>query len=80
MNTLSSVSKKSGALHLNGNGRISRSLANYFFVRYGLGLAHFEALPRPAGDYVAAMERCMTGDFAALYQYFVLLLATQKPI
>src|SRR5256712_9727095 len=80
MNTLSSVSKKSGALHLNGNGRISRSLANYFFVRYGLGLAHFEALPRPAGDYGAAIGRCLTGATAAPDQYFVLLLATPKAI
>jgi fido (protein-threonine AMPylation protein) len=64
---------------LNGNGRVSRLLANYFFVRYGLGLVHFESLPRPGGDYAAAMERCMVGDFAPLYRYFVLLLATHKP-
>jgi hypothetical protein len=63
---------------LNGNGRISRLLANYFFVRYGLGMAHFESFPRPGGDYGAAMERCMVGDFDALYRYFLVLLATQK--
>ncbi len=62
---------------LNGNGRISRLLANYMFVRYGLGLAHFDILPRPAGDYSAVMQGCMTGDFSGLYQYFVLLLASQ---
>jgi fido (protein-threonine AMPylation protein) len=63
---------------LNGNGRTSRLLANYFFVRYGLGIAHFESLPRPGGDYGAAMERCMVGEFGPLYKYFVILLATQK--
>jgi Fic/DOC family len=64
---------------LNGNGRISRLLANYFFVRYHLGLVPFETLPRPGGDYAAAMERCMVGDFTPLYRYFVLLLASHKP-
>jgi fido (protein-threonine AMPylation protein) len=63
---------------LNGNGRISRLLSNYFFGRYGLGMAHFESLPRPGGDYEAAMQRCMTGDFTPLFRYLVLLLAVQK--
>jgi len=62
---------------LNGNGRISRLLANYFFVRYGLGIAYFESLPRPGGEYGMAMEGCMAGDFKLLYRYFVILLATQ---
>ncbi|HXM92964.1 MAG TPA: Fic family protein [Candidatus Dormibacteraeota bacterium] len=60
---------------LNGNGRISRLLSNYFFVRYGLGLVPFKTIIRPGGDYTAAMDRSMMGDFVPLFQYFVLLLA-----
>jgi hypothetical protein len=64
---------------LNGNGRISRLLANYFFVRYQLGLVPFKNLSRPGGDYSTVMEQCMTGDFSALFRYLVLLLATTVP-
>jgi hypothetical protein len=63
---------------LNGNGRISRLLANYFFIRYGYGLAHFPPLPRPAGDYPAVMTACMAGDFVPPYRYLLVLLATQS--
>jgi len=61
---------------LNGNGRISRLLANYFFVRYNLGFMPFKIIARPGGDYDVAMQRCMAGDFNGLLQYFVILLAT----
>jgi len=62
---------------LNGNGRISRLLANYFFVRYGLGFVPFKTIARPLGDYVTAMDTCMSGNFVALFQYFVLLHASR---
>jgi fido (protein-threonine AMPylation protein) len=61
---------------LNGNGRVSRLLANYFFVRYGFQFTPFHNIARPGGDYVAAMSSCMTGDFNPLYRYLVLLLAS----
>jgi fido (protein-threonine AMPylation protein) len=63
---------------LNGNGRISRLLANYFFVRYDLGVVPFRAIARPHGDYAMAMDACMSGNFVPLFQYFVLLLANQS--
>lgn len=65
---------------LNGNGRISRLLANYFFARYGLGLVPFRTIARPGGDYEVAMQRCMTGDFIPLFRYFILLLASSSAI
>jgi fido (protein-threonine AMPylation protein) len=62
---------------LNGNGRISRLLANYFFVRYGFPIIpSFHNIARPGGDYASAMSSCMGGDFVPLYKYFVLLLAS----
>jgi fido (protein-threonine AMPylation protein) len=62
---------------LNGNGRISRLLANYFFIRYDLSFVPFKTIARPHGDYVTAMDACMSGNFVALFQYFVLLHASQ---
>jgi fido (protein-threonine AMPylation protein) len=62
---------------LNGNGRMSRLLANYFFVRYDLGFVPFKTIARPQGDYVMAMDVCMSGNFVPLLQYFVLLHASQ---
>lgn len=65
---------------LNGNGRISRLLANYFFVRYGLGMIPFKTIARPPGNYEAAMNSCMAGDFNGLFQYFILMHATNLNI
>jgi Fic family protein len=65
---------------LNGNGRISRLLANYFFIRYDLGIVPFTFIARPGGDYGQAMNVCMTGDFAPLFRYFTLALATSRPV
>jgi hypothetical protein len=62
---------------LNGNGRMSRLLANYFFVRDDLGFVPFKTIARPKGDYVMAMDACMVGNFTSLFQYFVLLHACQ---
>jgi fido (protein-threonine AMPylation protein) len=61
---------------LNGNGRVSRLLGNYFFVRYGFEFMPFQNIARPGGDYVAAMDSCMSGNFDPLFRYFLLLLAT----
>jgi hypothetical protein len=63
---------------LNGNGRMSRLLANYFFVRYDLGFVPFKTMARPQGNYVMAMDACMSGDFVPLFQYFVLLHAGES--
>ncbi len=60
---------------LNGNGRLSRLLANYVFVRYQLGFTPFKSIARPGGDYEAAMNKSMLGDFADLFRYFVVLMA-----
>jgi fido (protein-threonine AMPylation protein) len=63
---------------LNGNGRMSRLLANYFFLRYDLDLVPFKTIARPPeGEYAKAMEACMAGSFAPLFQYFLLLYAAQ---
>lgn len=64
---------------LNGNGRISRLLANYFFLRYDLGIVPFNTISRPGGDYEQSMTVCMAGDFRPLFRYFVLSLAGTKP-
>jgi len=61
---------------LNGNGRVSRLLGNYFFVRYGFEFTPFHNIARPGGDYVAAMDSCMSGNFTPLFRYFLLLMAT----
>jgi Fic/DOC family protein len=63
---------------LNGNGRMSRLLANYFFVRYDLGFVPFKTMARPHGNYAVAMDACMSGNFVPLFQYFVLLHASQS--
>ena len=58
----------------NGNGRIARFTANFFFDRYGFKMPFY--IQRPSGaDYGAASAAVMLGDFVPLYQYFVTLMA-----
>jgi fido (protein-threonine AMPylation protein) len=62
---------------LNGNGRMSRLISNYVFVRYGYPAAYYGPYPRPAaaGDYATASEACMTGNFHLLFRYLLASLA-----
>jgi fido (protein-threonine AMPylation protein) len=62
---------------VNGNGRISRLLANFYFLRYGFDVIFPAPLQRPewfdpkGGEYGSVMAACMVGDFNPLYRYLL---------
>jgi fido (protein-threonine AMPylation protein) len=63
---------------LNGNGRIARLTADFFFNRYGFRMPFF--IPRPGtlgvdAEYGPASQSAMLGDFNPLFRYFVVLMA-----
>ncbi|MHB8526656.1 MAG: Fic family protein [Candidatus Acidiferrales bacterium] len=60
---------------INGNGRISRCVANYFLHRYGYPFLFSPPLPRPSGDYSTASAACMIGNFVPMYRYLLQVLA-----
>jgi fido (protein-threonine AMPylation protein) len=62
---------------LNGNGRIARLAANFFFNRYGFRMPFYVERPSEfAAEYATASQAAMaSGDFRPLFQYFILLLA-----
>lgn len=62
---------------LNGNGRISRLIANYVFRRYGYPLPYYQPYARPGGAYAPACEACMSGDFNPLYRYLLSVVASR---
>ncbi len=64
---------------LNGNGRMSRLIANYMFYRYGYPFPYYDPYPRPGVDYEAANRECMLGDYVPLYRYFLTLLGSKSP-
>lgn len=64
---------------MNGNGRMSRLIANYVLCRYGYPLPYYDAYPRPGGGYAAVSAACMAGNFDLLYQYLLLCLAPKSP-
>lgn len=61
----------------NGNGRMSRLLANYFLHRYDKPLLFSEAAyPRPLDpSYAASSEACMRGDFSLMFRYVLKAIA-----
>lgn len=61
---------------LNGNGRIARLTANFFFNRYGFRMPFYIERPSPNTEYGPASRDAMAGgDPSSLYRYFVTLLA-----
>lgn len=60
---------------LNGNGRLSRLVANYIFDRYGYPAAYFNPFPRPITEYQTASEAAMVGNFSPMFQYLLTCLA-----
>lgn len=60
---------------INGNGRMSRAIANYFFERYGYPAPHYELFPRPGPAYSSAAAASMQGDFVPLFRYLLSSLA-----
>ena len=59
---------------LNGNGRIARFTADFFFNRYGFRMPFYVNRP-PEADYPGACRAAMLGDFVPLLQYFIVLMA-----
>lgn len=61
----------------NGNGRIARLTADFFFNRYGFRMPFFVNRPRLGVDaeYGTASGAAMLGDFVPLYKYFIVLMA-----
>jgi fido (protein-threonine AMPylation protein) len=59
----------------NGNGRIARLTANFFFNRYGYRMPFY--IDRPSGvEYREASATAMrSGEFVPLYKYFLAILA-----
>jgi hypothetical protein len=62
---------------MNGNGRMSRLIANYVLTRYQYPPPYYDAYPRPGGDYTRAGAACMMGNFNHLYQYLLCCLAAR---
>jgi len=63
---------------LNGNGRIARLAADFFFNRYGSPMPFFITRPSALGidaEYPTASRAAMLGDYSPLYKYFVVLMA-----
>jgi fido (protein-threonine AMPylation protein) len=56
---------------LNGNGRMSRLIANYVFGRYGYPPAHANPFPRPAEGYVEAAAAAMKGNYNPMFRYLL---------
>ncbi|MFN0303334.1 MAG: Fic family protein [Burkholderiales bacterium] len=54
----------------NGNGRISRFIANAILVRYGFPPV-FRLRRRPDGSYLFAASKSMTGDHRAMANYVI---------
>jgi fido (protein-threonine AMPylation protein) len=62
---------------LNGNGRMSRCIANYHFSRYDYPSPYYDPYARPGPDYAHANAACMAGDFSPLYRYLISVLAAK---
>jgi len=60
---------------LNGNGRMSRLVANYVFARYGYPPAYFDPLPRPSKGYAEAGAAAMIGNYKPMFLYLLSALA-----
>jgi Fic/DOC family len=61
---------------VNGNGRIARLTANFFFNRYGFKMPLYIERPAANTEYGPASRHAMaTGESIRLYQYFITLLA-----
>ena len=61
---------------LNGNGRIARLTANFFFHRYGFRMPFYVSRPSVWTEYGTACKAAMEhGDFGPLFKYFIALLA-----
>ena len=61
---------------LNGNGRMSRLVANYFLVRFGYRLLYPHPYDRPVNaEYQAASFACMQDDYKPMFRFILTLLA-----
>jgi Fic family protein len=64
---------------MNGNGRMSRLLANYLLYRFGFPLLHPHPYDRPVGqEYARAAEACMRNDFTLMFQFILTSLASSS--
>lgn len=61
---------------LNGNGRMSRLVANYLLHRFGYPLLYPHPYDRPVhAEYAAASAACMKDDFKPMFRFILALLA-----
>ena len=61
---------------VNGNGRMSRLVANYLLYRFGLPLLFPHPYDRPVGtEYASASEACMRDDLRPMYRFILTTLA-----
>ena len=61
---------------LNGNGRIARLTANFFFNRYGFRMPFYVDRPSVGTEYATACSAAMvSSDFGPLFLYFISALA-----
>lgn len=61
---------------INGNGRMSRLIANYLLYRFGCPLLHPHPYDRPVGqEYALATAACMRNDFTPMFQFILTALA-----
>jgi fido (protein-threonine AMPylation protein) len=65
---------------INGNGRMSRLVANYVLHRFGYPLLHPHPYDRPVDqEYAAAAKACMRNDFRPMYRFILICLAQAIP-
>ena len=61
---------------LNGNGRMSRLVANYLLHRFGYPLLYPHPYDRPvSAEYAAASSACMRDDLKPMFRFILTLLA-----
>jgi fido (protein-threonine AMPylation protein) len=60
---------------LNGNGRISRLIANYVLGRYGYPPGHANPYPRPAEGYAEAGAAAMVENYNPMFHYLLTAFA-----
>jgi fido (protein-threonine AMPylation protein) len=60
---------------INGNGRMSRLVANYVLHKFGYPLLHPHPYDRPVDqEYGVAAEACMRNDFRPMFRFVLLCL------
>jgi fido (protein-threonine AMPylation protein) len=65
---------------INGNGRMSRLVANYLLHRFGYPLLHPHPYDRPVDqEYAPAAEACMRNDLRPMFRFILICMAQASP-